>query len=179
MNCAIGFVAHTGWAAAIAIGAGEQLCLLDRRRVELVAGGFEVAGVYHAAAELPLAKAKRLVADVRKSAERSARESVGAILSTLRESGGTPRACAIVGGAKELPELAAILESHALIHTAEGDLYRSVIARASEAHGLRVEMLHPRDLDADVGWVRALGRLAGPPWGKDQKLAAVAAARLL
>jgi hypothetical protein len=179
VKCAIGIVAHTGWAAAISIGAGAPPRLLDRRRVELVDGGFEVAGVFHAAAELPLAQAKRLVADVRKTAERNARASIGAIVDALRASGGAPRACAIVGSAKELPDLAAILASHALIHTAEGDLYRSALARGAEQHDLEVVMVSARDLDAHVGWMRAMGREAGPPWGKDQKLAAVAAARLL
>jgi hypothetical protein len=172
-------MAHTGWAAAISIGAGKPLELLDRRRIELVPGGFEVAGVYHAAAELPLAKAKRLVADVRATAERNAGDSVRAILSALRERRANVGACGIVGAAKELPDLAAILRSHALIHTAEGELYRAALARGAQAQGLELVFVPARNLDADVAWVRAMGRAVGPPWGKDQKLAAVAASQLL
>ncbi len=179
MRCAIGFVAHTGWAAAVAMGA-EPATLLDRRRVELIAGGFDVAGVYHAGQKIPLAAAERKLKAAREEAERNAKQVLSAMVLALHEAGHTTVGCAIVGAPKTLPaDLAAILKSHALIHTAEGELYRAVLARAADASRLPARRVPTKELDSGSKMLVALGRDAGAPWGKDQKLAALAALRLL
>ena len=61
MRIAAGFKAHSGWAALVVIGvSGEDLQVVDRRRIELVdPGDIDWAKQpYHAAEDLPPAKAR-------------------------------------------------------------------------------------------------------------------------
>ncbi len=177
MLVALGFVAHTGWAAAVAVGGSGAPRLLDRRRIELIEGGFEVAGVYHAAEGLPLAEGRRRVDAIRARAGEHAKETLASWIESLRKLGGVPRRCAIIGPRKPPPaDLETILRSHALIHAAEGELYRAALASAAEERGLTVTTIPARELDLSAQTVRDLGREAGAPWGLDQKLAALAAA---
>ncbi|MFL5249282.1 MAG: hypothetical protein ACJ79V_15805, partial [Myxococcales bacterium] len=60
-----------------------------------------------------------------------------------------------------------ILAAHPRIHTAEGCFYRDVFR---EACPVRVLLVPPSSLDAAT-----IGKIARPPWGRDQKLAALAA----
>lgn len=176
MRCAIGFVCHTGWAVAVAVGEGPRL--LDRRRIELIGGGERF--VYHASQELPLAIAERKVSAVRARSERAAIGAIAELVARLNEAGHTPRGCAVVGTPRPPQnELETILKSHALIHSAEGDLYRVAIAAGAAASSLTVTAVAARELDAGAAELQELGRGAGPPWGKDQKLAALAALRVL
>ena len=68
-------------------------------------------------------------------------------------------------------ELEQVLASHPRLHTAEGCLYRDVFRDACK---VPAQIVPPASLDASK-----LGKLAGPPWGKDQKLAALAAWKVL
>ncbi|MGZ6126097.1 MAG: hypothetical protein ACXWLR_14105, partial [Myxococcales bacterium] len=182
MRCALGFVTHTGRAVAVAVGAGQRGPeILDRRRFEVISGGFEVGAVYHVCRALPLADAQRKVEGVRSEASKRAGEAVSLLVSQLRLKGHEPGACAIVGARKRAvpPDLATILRSHALIHAAEGDLYRAAVAAGVEANGMDAITVPAQDLDIRSGLLRDLGRGAGPPWARDQKLAALAALLLL
>jgi len=183
MRCALGWVAHTGWAAAVAVGGGSSPRLLERRRVELVEGGLGKAAVFHRGIhfDLPVAAVERNLNAVRAEAERSARASIRELTAVLRKAGHDPVGCAIVGSDRPmlLDDVAAILKSHALIHAAEGDLYRQALAAGAEAAGLRLLMVRARDLDTAGPALAAMGRDAGPPWSKDYKLGALAALRLL
>jgi hypothetical protein len=78
------------------------------------------------------------------------------------------RICAVV--AKEgsvAGALEHVLASHPRLHTAEGHFYRDVFR---DACSIPVRLIPPSSLDASK-----VGKLAPPPWGKDQKLAALAA----
>ena len=75
--------------------------------------------------------------------------------------------CAIVAKEGRPGNLAAVLASHPHIHTAEGYFYRDVFR---EACTVPVNIVPPSSLD-----VSKVGKLAAPPWGRDQKLAALAA----
>ena len=61
-----------------------------------------------------------------------------------------------------------------MLHAAEGALYELAVLDAAAAAGLPVLVVDPRTL-APSDEVEALGRLIGPPWQKDHKLAAMAA----
>src|SRR6266705_1940349 len=88
----------------------------------------------------------------------------------------TGTAVAVVVGDHPVPEeLAAVLASHALMHAAEGQLYRDALLDAATALGQRgIGMSRGRlaeRLAGDLaGTVRALGAAAGPPWRKEHKL---------
>ena len=87
--------------------------------------------------------------------------------------------------------LSSILKSHALIHAAEGDHFRNALSAAAQGLGLRVSRIQARDLEDHavrqlrlplknmLDTVNDLGRQVGPPWGADQKKAALLAWTLL
>jgi hypothetical protein len=182
VRCALGFVTHTGRAVAAAVGVGESgPRLLERRSFAIISGGFEVGAVYHVSRGLPLAEAQRKVDAIRGEASRRAAEAIALLLSQLRAEGHEPAACGIVGAKKRAlpPDLAAILRSHPLVHAAEGELYRAAVVAGVEANGLDAVTVPLPELDPGAALLRDLGRGAGPPWGRDQKLAALAAALLL
>ena len=79
-------------------------------------------------------------------------------------------------GKRTLPNLEGILASHALIHTAEGEMFRDVLLWAARECGLKVTGVRERELPPDSSQtVHSLGKLIGPPWTQDQKYATRAA----
>jgi len=152
--------------------------VLDRRR--LVIADVEMPGSkqpYHAAAGLPFSEAEALVSRAFESSRALALEGVQAAVKSLQSHGHEVAAYAVLlGSGKPLPELGRILASHALIHTAEGEMFRDVLAWAAEEFGLPVNGVREKELDAaSLKRVDSLGKLLGPPWTQDQKHATVAA----
>src|SRR5882724_4616296 len=117
-SLALGFRVHSGWAVMIAL-AGDEV--LERCRIELMESGLPVQP-YHAAERLPFAGAERLI---RRSAEVSRRMARASLERPWAHR--VRVACVLDSSARELPELKAVLGSHALIHTAEGELYREAL----------------------------------------------------
>jgi hypothetical protein len=191
-SAALGFSVHTGWAALVAVAADRSaaVAVLDRRRVEMIpaADRQRPRFVYHAAARLSPAAAERFV---RESADRAASNAADALrgaIADLAASGWGAVAAGIVGGdPRPPPPLEAILRSHALIHAAEGELFRRAVRAAGEAAGLRVVEIRAKELGAHgaaaLGVPAAklaerlaeIGRAAGRPWAKDQRDAYLAA----
>jgi hypothetical protein len=185
---AIGFRAHTGWAAMVAVaGNPEGPTIIDRRRIELIHGS-EQGHVYHAARELNLPAARALVARVLAESSARARGAIAAAVEEFREKGWRVGAAGVVLGNSALPsELERILASHALVHSAEGELFRKALVSGSEACGLAVSgvpanalhqrarealSLGPSDLERRLA---ELGKAAGRPWAQDQKESAIVA----
>ncbi len=170
---ALGFRAHSGWAVVVAVtGSLDRPVVLDRRRIE-IAGPSVPPQPYHAAAEMEPEKAEEFL---RRCREECAPVTTAAV-SALKEGKAVVTAGILFAAGRALPDLAAILRSHALIHTAEGEFYREVLTRACEACSLPVTKVKERDAWAaeDVQRrINALGKTLGPPWRQDQKLAAMA-----
>ena len=179
MRTALGFRAHSGWAAMVAVaGTREAPRVLERRRIAIADA--EVAGSkqpYHAAAELPFAEAEELVRRATESSRGLAVEAMEAAIKALRAQGHEVAGCGVVlGSAKALPGLEGILASHALIHTAEGEMFREVLVWAAREHGLAVTGVREKELDAAMlKRVGSFGKLIGAPWTQDQKYATVVA----
>ena len=74
-----------------------------------------------------------------------------------------------------MPDLAATLKSHALIHTAEGEFFREVLVEASESCRIPVTKIREREIRDQQSRISSLGKSLGPPWTQDEKLAALAA----
>jgi hypothetical protein len=182
---AVGFSVHTGWAASVSItGPLRAPGILDRRRIRLAESDDTVrAEVYHQAARLSGAAAAKFVRDATAAASRRARAEIAA----LRESQPLVAAGFLVSAGRLPPDLAAILRSHPLIHTAEGAFYREALATAAADCGLQIVRIPRRELagrfasalgtdDASARErLTAMGRALGPPWARDQKDAAMAA----
>jgi len=188
VRAALGFKAHTGWAAVVAVaGPKAAPVVVAKRRIEMAAS-FDEAAVYHAGRALPLADAEALLRAFEPKALRAAGEAIGALVGELRASGHDVVASAVVAGsAKPLPALDAILASHALVHTAEGELFRRTLGRASDALHVPASFVPAKDLErraaaaigipqaALAGRLAAIGKASGKPWGQDQKESALAA----
>lgn len=175
----MGFRAHSGWAAMVAVaGTIDTLRVLERRRIAITDP--EIPGSkqpYHAAAELPFPEAEALVRRTIESSRALAREAMAATVEALRSQGHEVAGCGVVlGSGKALPGLEGILASHALIHTAEGEMFRDVLVWAAQSLRLPVTGVREKGLDATaLKRVASFGRLIGPPWTQDQKYATVAA----
>ncbi len=191
---ALGFSVHTGWAALVAIARpGPSVAVLDRRRVGMLPVPLTprqdaYPHVFHAARELRLADAERFIRKAEDEARARAREELRAVVETLRAGGHRVLGSAVIT-AREAPSrsLEETLQSHTLIHAAEGTLFRAVIRGASEDLGLDVLTIPGPELvrrgaralglskDEIPGFLTELGRPLGPPWTADHKAATLAA----
>ena len=188
-RAALGFRAHSGWAAAVAVsGPPSAPEVVGRRRIEIAdAGDPDAKQPYHAAEGLDLEDAERLVRRCTQSSQRLARAAVGAMLVELRAAGHSVVGGGLLqGSGRALPSLAGILASHALIHTAEGQMFRDILAEAARHHDLPVIEVRERELMAHCATdglsadkltrrLAEMGRALGPPWRQDEKLATLAA----
>ena len=189
-SAALGFRAHSGWAAVVAVaGTVRAPEVLDRRRIQIADSGIPGSmQPYHAAEGLPLPKARALLQRCEAGSTRLAQQAVGEILDSLKARGHTVAACGLVlSSGRPLPELASILASHAIIHTADGEHFRDAIVLAVTHHRLPVTRIKEREIAVRAAAklrmpvetlpsrLTAIGKPLGPPWTQDQKLAALAA----
>ena len=158
-----------------AVRAGSTPELITRTRVQMCPSTVP-ADAYHAAAadREDLRKAEKLISRVVSASVKGAR-------AAIRTAGEDVVAVALVNEPRDLPSLSRILGSHALIHSAEGDMYREVVAHAGEAQGLPVFHFSASDLAAGgrQDLLRAFGEAVGRPWQREHKDAALAAVMAL
>jgi hypothetical protein len=191
MDVALGWKAHSGWAALVVLGTGRDgLELVERRRVELVAetAAHWAKQPYHAAEGLDAEDARDVVARGVASARQRAAQEMRAALARAESARLHVVGCAVLIGTG-MPDWSTdeILAVHFRMHKAEGELFRDALARAAEACNVHLVAIPEKQLEAHaakalglsqdrlVREASALGRTAGPPWGKDQKQAALAA----
>ena len=187
---ALGFAPHSGWAAVVGIGEADgHPRVLLRERVALAhAADAESRRPYHVVEDFPVAEAAQRIASYAATAESMAGAALQRMVAELAKGGHRVVGLGILDSAgRKGGSLAAILASHALIHTADGDHFRDAIASAAARCKVRVSRVRARELDdqasAALGdpverlreTVKGLGREVGPPWGADQKAAALVA----
>jgi hypothetical protein len=185
-----GLKAHSGWTALVALGFRKDRAeVVDRRRVDLFEPGAEwVKAPYHAAEGLAPAAARRMVERGVEAAHRHAARAMREAVQRIRALGHDPVAGAVLTGAP-MPSWTTdeILAVHFRMHKAEGVLWRQALSEGAAGAGIEVvpvpekelAMVAPRALGekwtAIVARVEAFKAQVGPPWGKDQKEAAIAA----
>lgn len=184
---ALGFRAHSGWAAMVALRDPVAAPLVvQRRRVDLIDHGIP-RQPYHAAEKMSLSEAETFLQECADVAAALANNAVRAAVSELSAKGYTVAgSCVLLGSGRLTNCLASTLASHTMIHTAEGDFYRDALKKACEYSGLAVSPIKekqvwdhaaaclriPReDLERRVG---EMGKSIGPPWRQDEKLCAIA-----
>ncbi len=186
-EAALGFRAHSGWAALVAVaGPAAEPVVAVRRRVEL--SRRTPRQPFHAAEGRPFAAAEALIRRATDEATALAERAVREAVAELRAAGHEPVASGVLLAAgRPLPGLREVLASHALIHAAEGELFREALRQASERCGLLVTHVKEKELDeraaqalgrsaAEQGrQLAAWGKALGPPWTQDQKRAALVA----
>ncbi len=191
MKVAFGMKAHSGWAALVVLGTRSgELQVVDRCRMELVEKD-EASWAkqpYHAAERLNAGEARDLVRRGLVTARRIAVREMRTAVKRAREAGHEVAACAVLV-VDPMPDWTVdeILAVHFRMHKAEGVLFRDALARAARACGLRFLGIPEKQLDehaeralaTSVNSLRktiaSLGKSVGPPWGKDQKDASLAA----
>jgi hypothetical protein len=186
---ALGFRVHTGWAAMVALaGPAASPRVIERSRIALAdTDETEALQAYHLAEEAGLAEAARIVDQARRAARTVATRSIAAAVARLRADHKVERG-AIVGGNSKVPgSLEAILRSHAMIHAAEGELFRTALADACAAEGVSIVEVPSNDLEAQAAAVLGLdgdrlrarivelGAGLSSPWAQDQKESALVA----
>ena len=193
-SCVLGFAPHSGWAAVVVIGGTRARPLvLARERLELA--DESLAGAkqpYHAIEGLSLAAAAARLGAFKSSAASLAIAGIRTLVETARAAGVEPAGAGILDSSGRAGgTLEAILASHALIHTADGNHFREALAAACAALKLPATRIRQRDLPGEAAralkrapkaltaTVMQLGRTTGPPWGADQKGAALIAWTLL
>ena len=187
-EAAFGLKAHSGWVALVVLGRhDDQLKVIERSRIELVEEAW-AKQPYHAAEELEPAEAARVVKRGIDAAKRIALREMRACVKRTRENGFEIRGCGLLVGAP-MPDwsVAEILAVHFRMHKAEGVLFREVLAEAAAACDVKLVAIPEKVLlehaeaalaitaSSLLQQIAALGKSAGPPWGKDQKDAALAA----
>jgi hypothetical protein len=173
MQLAVALSVHTGWAACVLAGGDVRSPhILTREHVELAPDPERF--VFHRAAEMTQADAKRWVA-------RLHREAIGRAIGVLKRlaSRGDVAACAVVAKLGRIPDLPDVVASHPRIHTCEGLFYRDVLLEAAREVGLDPRLVPPADLNPNEPALAAAGRVVGKPWNRDWKLASLAAWSLL
>jgi hypothetical protein len=187
-RAAIGLRAHSGWAALVAlVGSSASPAVIFRRRIETADPAIRGSKQpFHAAESLKLPDAEALIKKCTESTRRLSRQALQTAIGDLRGKGYEVIGCGVIlGSGRPLPALEAILASHALLHTAEGEFYRLALVEAGEHCGLAVAGVKEREAyeqaaaqlhistDELQSRIAALGRGIGPPWTQDQKYAAL------
>ena len=179
MKVAFGLKAHSGWAALVGVGERDGgVAMTDRRRIELVLEAWQKQP-YHAAEHLQPDAARDTVARGIDAARKGAIRELQAALARAAEQQHDVTACGVLVG-NPMPDWSVdeILAVHFRMHKAEGVLFRDVLLQAAADCGLRPVAVPEKHTDGDRSLqdtIATLGRSAGPPWGKDQKDAALAA----
>ena len=183
---------HSGWAALVVLGtAGGDLHIIDRRRIELVAEGDAewAKQPYHAAEHLRPEAARDVVKRGVAAARRNAAREMRAVVQRTRAAKHKIAACAVLVG-DPMPDWSVdeILAVHFRMHQAEGALFQDVLGAAARACGIKRVAVPIKQLATQARTVfgprtsriltqiAMLGKSVGPPWGKDQKEATLAAA---
>jgi len=189
-QAAIGFRVHSGWAAFVAVCVDKGApVVLARKRVHLVETfTYEFRQPYHTAEKMLLGQAREFISRMQAEARRLAYKAIGELASRTQEQGAKLTRCGLVlASGRPLPALDKILASHALIHTADGELFREALLHASDRCSLWDFTIKEKELldragealrlkPADVmGRVTELGRPLGSPWSQDEKFATLAA----
>jgi hypothetical protein len=160
MECAIGITVHTGWGACVVVGGSVRNPeIIGNTVIELLDGAERFC--YHRAAEMKAASVPEWLGRVRAQALAQARSALAPLLTSTVHVG------AIVAKDGALPNPDIALATHMRIHLAEGMFYRDVFREACQ---IPCRITPPASLD-----ITAVGKVASKPWGRDQKLAALAA----
>lgn len=189
-QAAIGLRVHSGWTALVAVAVEDgQPLVLWRGRPHLVETfTYAFRQPYHTAEKAAIDEAREIVSRARSEATRLARKAIGEVQGRLEAIEFKLSRCGLIlASGRPLPTLEKTLASHSLIHTADGELFRDALLKASEKCGLDTYTVKERELvetasrelrmkpDQILRRVAGLGSALGPPWTQDEKLATLVA----
>jgi hypothetical protein len=185
-SAALGFRAHSGWTALVALSVTQgEPQIFARQRLHLVDPfTYKFRQPYHTAEKMPLDEARASISRVEAQAKRLAYRAIRELQETLQAQGYRLTRCGVVtASGRPLPSLPQILASHAIIHTADGELFRRALLHASNRCGLANATVKERELLSEASRVLQikpdvltrriadLGRPLGAAWTQDEKFA--------
>ena len=188
MKVAFGLKAHSGWAALVVLSKDDgKYIVIDRRRIELVEQNW-AKQPYHAAEGCKPEIARDLVKRGIGSANSIALRELRSAVKLEEKRGNKVVGCGVLV-TDPMPDWTTdqILAVHFRMHKAEGVLFREALCTAAEKCKIRLARVYEKSLGAFpekslkmsaadlTNTISMLGKSVGPPWGKDQKEAAVAA----
>jgi hypothetical protein len=189
-KAAAGFRVHSGWSAVVVVSVEKGLPkALRRERLQLVKTfNLKFRQPYHTAEKMRAQDAAEFIAGVKKEAEGITNQFLRGTQRELETEGyGLYRGGLLLASGRALPELEKILTSHALIHTADGELFRDVIRVACKGCALHVTVVKEKELLNEcealfsirptdlLRQATEMGKPFGPPWSQDEKFATLAA----
>jgi len=175
----VGIADHFGW--AVAVTAGDDHDVADRRRIELVEPGVTAAPIHYESARLDVAATAALVAEVRASVVRATAASLDQLSAALDRP---VASISLRTWPPDFPDDIAVQRRSPYEARADAIMYRQVLAELAHARGWTVHLYTAKDV---VGQATAiLGDRAddvldgprarlGPPWTKDHRTALAAA----
>ncbi|HEX4546702.1 MAG TPA: hypothetical protein VH110_10100 [Candidatus Acidoferrum sp.] len=187
---ALGFRVHSGWTALVAVSMEKgSPAVVARQRLHLVETfTYEFRQPYHTAEKMPPGEGCQFIARVQDEARRLAYRAIQGLKSDLHKQDIKLTRCGmLLASARPLPSLERILASHALIHTADGELFREAILHAGARCSLKTASFKDKELLEHaksvlriqpavlMRRVTELGRPFDSPWSQDEKFATLAA----
>ena len=189
-TAAVGFRVHSGWAATVVVcGPLDSPVVVDRRKIQLVKiFSYTYRQPYHTAKVMTPTQGAKFIRSVQADGERLGVAALRSLQADVQAGcWKIARAALLLASARALPELEKILASHALIHTADGELFRESLRAACSGCQLPVKAIREKELFAEASRklgvpaaqlkrrIAGLGKSLGPPWTEDEKLATLAA----
>jgi hypothetical protein len=183
-DAALGVRSHSGWAAYVLLsGNPKQPDILARGRMQLcdpaIPGSKQP---FHEAEPMAFSQAEKFVARCTASSANLADKALAEIARQARVTA----CCVLTASGRPLPDLRGILASHSIIHAAEGEFYRDVIAHACDRVKIPIRRVRERDMEAEIqnlpvppaaakARLAEFGKRLGAPWTADEKLSALGA----
>jgi hypothetical protein len=191
IHAAVGFRVHSGWTALVAVSLeNQQPLVLCRKRVQLVEiFNYDFRQPYHTAKKTSLEDGREFISTVKSQAAKLAAQALHETQKELKLAGyRLAAATLLLAAGRVLPVLLEeILASHALIHTADGELFREALVEACSQCKLPLLRLKEKKLLAEAAQslqvgetvlqkrITELGKPLGAPWSQDEKFATLAA----
>jgi hypothetical protein len=178
MRVRLGIADHLGW--AVAVTAGADHAVVDRRRIELVEPGVSAAPIHYQRGRLDVAATAALVATVRASVVRACSAALDDLAAALPEP---LVSISLRLWPPDFPEDIAVQRRAPYEARADAIMYRHVLAEIAHTRGWEVHCYDAKHVEAQAA--RLLGERAeevlrgpratlGPPWTKDHRVALAA-----
>lgn len=174
----VGIADHLGWAVAVTAGADHRV--VDRRRIELVEPGRSQAPIHYDRGRLDVAGTAALVAEVRASATRAITVAFDELEGALPEP---VVSISLRTWPADFPTDIAVLRQSPWEARADAVMYRQLLADLATERGWPVLLYDAKHAEAQAAAVlgaRADEVLHGPratlgaPWAKDHRVALAA-----
>ncbi|MBI1354534.1 MAG: hypothetical protein GC160_09315 [Acidobacteria bacterium] len=174
----VGIAHHFGWAVAVTAGADHRV--VDRRRIELIEPDVPSAPIHQDVRALDDAAAEALVRRVRVSAARATSASLAALAEAVP---GPIASLSLRAWPADFPDDLRVQRRVPYESRADSVMYRQVLAECARARGWEVLFFDAKTVEREAA--RLLGERAravlhgprtalGPPWSKDHRVALAA-----